>query len=78
MRPIIHMCGYALERSDHPQGAFYNMVGEQGSRTPVVVQTCPQCGESLCDTESREVSGEPIFIPNQSDWSIQRRKELGW
>jgi len=78
---IRHMCGQDLERGAGPQGAYFVLVfasedAERGDYEEV--QVCPQCGEDLCDTDCTDLGGVPLYINNQSKWSIERRRARGW
>jgi hypothetical protein len=80
MELIKHMCGQELERGAGRQGAYFLLVIQPMQRRGEYreVQACPNCGEPLCDTECTDLGGTPLSIPNQTEWSKQRRRELGW
>ncbi len=70
---VIHICGKEMLKSSspHPAGGYYSLDLHQ-------IYQCPQCREYLCDTDMTDLSGVPIQVHNQSEWSKQRRRERGW
>ena len=66
---VTHLCGCLIERlysfeSGHP--LYTNVLNQE-------LHVCPQCGESLCDTDMHCADGEWLSIYQQTPWSLARR-----
>ena len=66
---VTHLCGCPIERlysfeSGHP--LYTDALNQE-------LHVCPQCGESLCDTDMHCADGEWLSIYQQSPWSVERR-----
>ena len=66
---VTHLCGCLIERlysfeSGHP--LYTDALNQE-------LHTCPQCGESLCDTDMRCADGQWLSIYQQTPWSLARR-----
>jgi len=75
MQMINHLCGQDLERGSGPHGVY--LVAKPSGRVHHIdVQTCPQCGETLCDTDCTDRAGVPLVVDSPTEWSIARRAAL--
>ena len=62
-------CGCLIERLysfDSGIPLYTNVLNQE-------LYVCPQCGESLCDTDMRGADGEWLSIYQQTPWSVARR-----
>lgn len=77
MYPIRHLCGQELERTSDWIGAYYAPVPISETRVNLIeVKRCPNCRETLCDTDMTDRGGVPLAVNNPSEWSTQRRAAL--
>ena len=80
MQPIRHMCGCQLERGSGRQGAYFmRVLTDDEHVTLVETKECPKCHDrALCDTDMTDLAGNPLYIPDQTDESKERRRNRGW
>ena len=77
MQMITHLCGQPLERCAGDQGSYLTAKPSGHARVHhVEVQSCPRCGETLCDSDMTDRADVPLMINNPSAWSIARRAAL--
>ena len=66
---VTHRCGCLIERLY----SFESGIPLYVNALNCEINTCPQCGESWCDTDLRDADGEWLLIYQQTPWSVERR-----